>query len=116
MFKSICGKSFEELEVESEREPAVHIAIALLNSKPETKENILQAANIRGGYIFDGYATDVLPLVKVGDRVYELGALGGVTGEKGKVLAADTTRAVVKWDDDGSELLRQRYLQKIAEA
>jgi hypothetical protein len=50
--------------------------------------------------------------VERGDRVEELGVFGAETGEKGTVLAADDTQAVVKWDDDGRELLRQRYLTK----
>ena len=56
--------------------------------------------------------TDELPVVK-GERVEELGAFGALTGELGTVLAADDSQAVVKWDDDGREILRQRYLQRL---
>jgi hypothetical protein len=52
------------------------------------------------------------PVVK-NDRVEELGAFGSLTGEVGTVLAADSEQAVVKWDDDGRELLRQRYLTRL---
>ena len=52
------------------------------------------------------------PAVKC-DRVEKIGAFGRMTGEVGTVLAADETKAVVKWDDDGRELLRQQYLEKL---
>jgi hypothetical protein len=58
--------------------------------------------------------TDALPAVK-NDRVEELGPFGALTGEVGTVLAADSEQAVVKWDDDGRELLRQQYLLKLGE-
>jgi hypothetical protein len=53
---------------------------------------------------------DEPPVVK-NDRVEELSPLGKPTGEIGTVLAADESQAVVKWDDDGRELVRQRYLE-----
>jgi hypothetical protein len=51
--------------------------------------------------------------VRKNDRVEELGAFGSATGEVGTVLAADEEQAVVKWDGDGRELLRQRYLTRL---
>jgi hypothetical protein len=56
--------------------------------------------------------TAALPVVR-GDRVEELGVFGAMTGEVGTVIAADPVQAVVKWDGDGRELLRQRYLKKM---
>jgi hypothetical protein len=53
------------------------------------------------------------PPVVRNDRVEERGAFGSLTSEIGTVLAADAEQAIVKWDDDGRELLRQRYLQKL---
>ena len=53
-----------------------------------------------------------LPPVERGDRIEEIGAFGSLTGEAGTVIAANEREAVVKWDDDGRELLGQRYLVK----
>jgi len=50
------------------------------------------------------------------DRVEELGVFGAKTGEMGTVLAADMNMALVRWDDDGRELLRQMYIQKLYSA
>jgi hypothetical protein len=53
------------------------------------------------------------PPVQKDDRVERKGNFGVLTGEEGTVVAADTTQAVVKWDDDGRELVRQRYLKEL---
>ena len=54
----------------------------------------------------------VPPPVVSGERVEEIGVFGSKTGELGTVVAADHTQAVVKWDDDGKELLLQQYLKR----
>ena len=54
-----------------------------------------------------------LPPVECGDRIKEIGVFGSLTGEAGTVIVANEHEAVVKWDDDGRELLRQSYLVKM---
>ena len=48
-----------------------------------------------------------------GDRVEGLGNFGKPTGELGTVEQTNEEDALVKWDDDGCERLRQPSLKKI---
>lgn len=50
--------------------------------------------------------------LNAGDRVAGLGDFGKPTGEFGTVENANDDDAVVKWDDDGRERIRQPRLKK----
>jgi hypothetical protein len=50
--------------------------------------------------------------LNAGDRVAGLGDFGNPTGEFGTVENANDDDAVVKWDDDGRERIRQPRLKK----
>jgi hypothetical protein len=48
-----------------------------------------------------------------GDRVEVLGSFGKPTGELGTIRETTEDNAVVKWDDDGSTILRLPLIKKI---